>query len=221
MNDETMKLNEKAIRIAEEQLRKTYSPDKMLMQAVNALSEEEHLINVEYERLREMYWRYYPELLESVNNINKLISVVDEQGKPPESMGYDLSSDELIMMKNYAKNIKEHLTVLKMLEKFIKDKSREIMPNTSEIATPVLTAKLITLAGGFKNMAFMPASTIQLLGAEKALFRHLRSKAKCPKHGIILQHQDIQSAKNKGKAARQLANHIMIAVRKDYFGGSI
>ena len=94
-----------------------------------------------------------------------------------------------------------------------------VQTQTSEIATPVLTAKLITLAGGFKNMAFMPASTIQLLGAEKALFRHLRSKAKCPKHGIILQHQDIQSAKNKGKAARQLANHIMIAVRKDYFGG--
>jgi len=222
MDKETIKLNEQAIKKAIAGIKNTYSPDKMIIQAVQALNEEETSINTEYERLREMYWRYYPEKIEMVDNVGQLINTMSKEVKvPATSMGYFLNKDELAMMKDYASVVEKHLEAIKVLEAFIKIETRKITPNTSKICSPLITAKLITLAGGFKNIALMPASTIQLLGAEKALFRHLRSKARPPKHGIILHHQKVQAAKNKGKAARQLANKLMITLRQDYFGGKI
>jgi len=218
ISSETKALNEQAIKIASMKVKATYSPDKMLMQAVDALKEGEHSTNVEYERLREMVWRQYPESLAGLDNANKLTSFVLNGIKTPkDSMGYELSSDEQQMMKDYAQGIKNHVNALKKVEDFIKAKARAIAPLTSEVASPLITAKLITLAHGMKELAMMPASTIQLLGAEKALFRHLRTKTRPPKHGIIFQHESVQSAKNKGRAARQLANKISITIKRDYF----
>ncbi len=220
MDKETIALNKKAINKAIREVRKAYSPDKMIIQAVQALGEEEHCINVEYERLREFYWRYNPEGLSDINNVRQLIkAILEKKERPQDTLGYDLSKEELKLLTDYAGAISEHIKVTDMLEKFIRGQTMKIMPETSRVAGPLLAAKLMALAGSFKDLAFMPASTIQLLGAEKALFRHLRSKAKSPKYGILLFHQSVQSAKNKGKAARQLANRIMIAVAKDYFGG--
>jgi nucleolar protein 56 len=220
MDKETINLNKKAITKAAKDIKKTYSPDKMIMQAVQALNEEEQNTNTEYERLREMFWRYYPEHLEKVDDINKLIKTIIKGIKVPEkSMGYNLSNEELEMMKSYAKAINNHLKTQGLLETFIKKQVRKIAPETANIAGPVLTAKLITLAGGLKQLMLMPSSTIQLLGAEKALFRHLKSGAKPPKHGVILFHQEVQAAKNKGRAARKIANKIMKTIRIDYFRG--
>lgn len=219
VSKKTKELNKKAIEKAIKDVRATYSPDKMIIQAVQAFKEEEHLINVEYERLREFYWRYHPEALERVDSVEELSGLIIKGVKrPADTMGYDLSKEELSLMKSYAEGVKEHLKVIGLLEKFINAETIKIAPNTSRIATPLLTARLIALAGGLKELAFMPASTIQLLGAEKALFRHLKRGSRPPKHGIILSHSSVQSAKNKGKAARQLANKLMISLRKDYFG---
>lgn len=226
-NAETLRLNKKAIKIASEKVRNTYSSDKMIMQAVDALLEEEKMINTEYERLRELYWRYYPEALDKIDSVKKLVRIVrqdrketsKELGIPEETMGYDLNSEELKIMRDYAEVINNHLKATDILEEFIKSSTNNIAPEASKIATPLLTAKLINLAGGFRELALLPASTIQVLGAEKALFRALRSGARGPKHGIILSHQSVQTAKEKGKAARQLANKIAIAVRIDYFRG--
>ena len=80
-------------------------------------------------------------------------------------------------------------------------------------------ARLIALAGSFERLATLPASTIQILGAEKALFRHIKTGAKSPKHGVILQHPLVLDAKAKGKAARQVADKISIAARIDFFKG--
>ncbi len=220
MNKETLELNKKAIKIAVNKIKKTYSRDKIIIQTVQALTEEEHGINIQYERLSDFFWRYNPEELENINSVNQLIKVI-ESDKPriKETMGYDLNDDEIKLIKDYANSIKEHLKVLKILESFIKKQTMIIAPETSNIATPLLTAKLMALAGSFKRLAMLPASTIQLLGAEKALFRHLRTGAKSPKHGVILHHQSVQSAKNKGKAARQLANKISTAIKIDFFRG--
>ena len=90
-------------------------------------------------------------------------------------------------------------------------------PHIQEIAGTLIGAKLIAQKGTLKELAFMPASTIQLLGAEKALFRHLKSKSRSPKYGYIMHHPTVASAQNKGKAARQLANKIAKAAKQDYF----
>jgi nucleolar protein 56 len=220
MKQETKELNKNAISVAVKKISKSYSPDKMIIQAVQALTEEEHCINIEYERLRDFLWRYYPELIDKIKDVEQLTSLLIKGVEAPSnSMGYELNKQELGLIKSYSMIVKEHLKVIKVLEGFIKEQTSRIAPITSKTATPLLTAKLMTLAGSFKSLALMPASTIQLLGAEKALFRHLRSRARPPKHGIILSHSRVQTAKNKGKAARQLANEIMKSVRIDYFGG--
>lgn len=111
------------------------------------------------------------------------------------------------------------------IEKKISEKSRKIAPNTSTILGPVLTARLISKANGLEKLAKMPVSKIQILGAEKSLFRYLKEKeegkaSKSPKYGVIYLSPYIVNAKgNRGKIARLLASKIMIAARIDYFSG--
>jgi nucleolar protein 56 len=80
---------------------------------------------------------------------------------------------------------------------------KENCPNLREVAGSNLGARLIALGGSFERLTKLPASTIQVLGAEKALFRHLKTGAKSPKHGVILQHPLVMHHKEKGKASRQ------------------
>jgi RNA processing factor Prp31 len=106
------------------------------------------------------------------------------------------------------------------LAEFIDKNMKEELPNFSEIAGTLLGAKLLAEAGSKRKLAFMPSSTMQVLGAEKALFNHLKKKTSCPKHGVIFNHPLIQKIpKNKrGKAARILAGKLSLAAKIDYFG---
>jgi nucleolar protein 56 len=96
---------------------------------------------------------------------------------------------------------------------------RIVAPNTAEIIGPLIGARLIALAGGIQKMAMMPASTIQILGAEKALFRFKKEGGRPPKHGVIFQHQTLNSAPKtqRGKIARLLAIKISTAIKADAF----
>src|SRR4030065_417735 len=95
------------------------------------------------------------------------------------------------------------------------------MPNFSAVAGPLLGARLLSVAGSLDRLAMMPSSTIQLLGAEKALFRHLKGEGKAPKYGILFGHPLIQQAtkETKGKVARLVAAKLSIAARLDRFAG--
>jgi nucleolar protein 56 len=97
----------------------------------------------------------------------------------------------------------------------------EVAPNIKALAGSLLGARLIALTGGLINLAKMPASTVQVLGAEKALFRSLKTGARPPKHGIIFQHTIIHDGKRwqRGKMARALAGKLAIAARSDAFSG--
>jgi nucleolar protein 56 len=96
----------------------------------------------------------------------------------------------------------------------------EVAPNTKAMVGALLGARLIAVAGSLQNLAMRPASTIQVLGAEKALFRSLKTGARPPKHGLIFQHTLLHDAKKwqRGKIARALAGKLAIAVRADAFG---
>jgi nucleolar protein 56 len=108
------------------------------------------------------------------------------------------------------------------LEAHVASTAKDVAPNLSEVAGPVLAAKLIEKAGSVTKLAMMPSSTIQLLGAEKALFRAKKSRSKPPKHGLIFQHPYVHSKPRRlrGRAARMLAAKLAIAARADAFSGN-
>lgn len=97
----------------------------------------------------------------------------------------------------------------------------DLAPNLTALAGPLLGARLIALAGGLEQLAKMPSSTVQVLGAEDALFAHLRGEAPSPKHGIIFTHVYIRDThpNDRGSAARALAGKLSIAARIDHYAG--
>ena len=108
---------------------------------------------------------------------------------------------------------------IKRLEKQIDVDMNKIAPNTSKIVGPLIGARLISIAGGIQKLAVLPASTVQILGAEKALFRFKKEGGKPPKHGVVFQHPLLNRSPRaeRGKIARLLATKTAIAVKADVF----
>jgi nucleolar protein 56 len=104
---------------------------------------------------------------------------------------------------------------------FVERRAPTIAPNLAEMAGPVLAARLVALAGGLEALAKMPSGTVQVLGAEDALFAHLRGDAPSPKHGVIYTHEAVRGTRpgDRGSAARALAGKLAIAARADYYSG--
>jgi nucleolar protein 56 len=108
------------------------------------------------------------------------------------------------------------------ISEYIDGLMAQVAPNIKAVVGGAIGARLISLAGGLAHLARLPASTIQVLGAEKALFRALRSHAKPPKHGVIYQYPDIRGSPKlqRGRIARALAGKITIAARVDAMSGA-
>ncbi len=107
------------------------------------------------------------------------------------------------------------------LREFVESETPSVAPNLAAIAGPVLGARLIALAGGLKSLARMPSGTVQVLGAEDALFAHLQGRATSPKHGVIFTHRYVRETppEERGSAARALAGKLTIAARVDHYSG--
>jgi nucleolar protein 56 len=105
------------------------------------------------------------------------------------------------------------------MSNFVENVMTQIAPNVTKICGPTIGARLIAKAGGLEKLARAPSSTIQILGAEKAIFRAIRTGAKPPKHGVIFQHTLIHESPKwqRGRIARALASKIAIAARVDYY----
>jgi len=107
------------------------------------------------------------------------------------------------------------------LRAFIERTAPDVAPNLSAMAGPVLAVRLMDLAGGLESLAKMPSGTVQLLGAEDALFAHLRGDGPSPKHGVIYTHDYVRGIDpaNRGSAARAVAGKFTIAARVDHYSG--
>ncbi|WP_424018746.1 NOP5/NOP56 family protein [Halorientalis pallida] len=107
------------------------------------------------------------------------------------------------------------------LRAFVEATTPEVAPNLAALAGPVLAARLLSLAGGLESLAKKPSGTVQVLGAEDALFAHLRGDAPSPKHGIIYTHDAVRGTRpeDRGSAARALAGKLAIAARIDHYSG--
>jgi nucleolar protein 56 len=122
-------------------------------------------------------------------------------------------------LKPFEKTLKTVNDEIQRLQDQIEADMKAIAPNTSTIIGPLIGARLIALAGGMQRMAMLPASTVQILGAEKALFRFKKEGGRPPKHGVIFQHPLINRAprNERGKIARLLAIKTSIAMKADVF----
>ena len=151
--------------------------------------------------------------LDSVNNLLKENASEWKQRKPTGE-----AIREYQQLEENTQKIEEEK---KSLTEFIEKEMASEFPNFSALATPIIGAKLLSSAGSKKRLCFSPSSTIQVLGAEKALFSHIRKNTKSPKHGHIFNHPLMQKLprSKRGKAARLIAGKLTIALKQDYFGG--
>lgn len=219
--------------------------DLIAAQAIQALDDLDKTINLLMSRIREWYGIQFPELDRHLDKHETYCRLVVNLGyreafteenlakeELPEtkiqqiakaagsSMGADIAEADLREIQALCKSILNLYSLRQKLEEYMDDVMQEIAPNIKSLAGSLLGARMIAIAGGLQNVARLPASTIQVLGAEKALFRSLKTGTRPPKHGLIFQHTYIHDAKRwqRGKLARALAGKLAIAARADAFG---
>jgi nucleolar protein 56 len=219
-------LRDAMIEVAKKRLRKAVGIDDHLSQAVQTIDDLIQTSNLLSERLHDWYNLHFPEL-EKVVSGSKYTKLIAEHGDRESipgvefegSVGAELAEEEKDTIMQFAQLLNEVNTEKQKLEEYIDTNMREHASNIAHLAGPLIGARLICLAGGLDDLAKMPSSTIQLLGAEKALFRHLKEGTKPPKHGVIFQHPYLHKAPywQRGNIARAFAGKISIAARADYF----
>jgi nucleolar protein 56 len=210
---------------------KVIAEDRYIIQAVKAIDDLNKTANLLSERLHEWYSLHYPELGPDVGDerFAQLIAqfgdraeVAKEGGLPDvsKSVGAPLGDQDRSAVMAYAGALEGVFKTRGDVEAYIEDRMKEIAPNLSHLIGPILAAKLIALAGGLERLARLPASTVQMLGAEKAFFRHITEGQDLPKHGVIFQHPLIHASPfwQRGKIARAMASKIAIAAKSDAYG---
>ncbi len=228
-------LREVAMLMAKVELREALGEeDRLLMQAIEALDDVDEGLNLLSERMREWYSLHFPELDAEVEDHGKYASLIrdyrsregfeasEEFGElARRSSGGELGERDISVLSDLAVEIIRIQAFRRSLEGYISSKMEEIAQNLSALAGPLVGAKLISIAGGLEELARMPGSRIQVLGAEKALFRHIKEKGTPPKHGVIFQHPLVKTSPwwQRGKIARSFASKIAIAARVDAFSG--
>jgi len=218
--------------------------DLHISQSINALDELDKIINVIGTRLREWYGLHFPELDYLIQNIFTYAEIVKLAGNRnnidlnmlenlgieskraemilvavQRSKGGDILEENLSIIKKLANEVIMQTELRKILAQQIEEMMEKIAPNIKELLTATVGARLMAKAGSLQKLSVMPASTIQIIGAEKALFRSLKTGAPPPKHGILFQHPILHSAPKwqRGKMARAIASKVAIAARIDLF----
>ena len=218
--------------------------DLHLVQAVNTLDEIDEIINTISTRIREWYGLHFPELDYLLQNIITYANIVRDAGsrenitkellsqlEVPEkkieliqqaiskSQGGDLTVESSESLKILASEVLKLSELRTNLSSTIENLMEILAPNLKNILTAIIGARLIAKAGSLLRLAQMPSSTIQIIGAEKALFRALKTGTRPPKHGLIFQHPSVNSAPKwqRGKIARALSSKLAIAVRIDVY----
>merc|ERR1712013_104376 len=221
--------------------------DNMIIQAICLLDQLDKDINTFAMRVREWYSWHFPELVKIVKDnyvyaraasyiknrsnltedkIEGLAEILMDEDKAKEvlnasrtSMGMDMSDIDMINVDNFTSRLIKLAEYRKELYGYLQDKMALVAPNLATLIGDTVGARLISHAGSLTNLAKAPASTVQILGAEKALFRALKTRGNTPKYGLIFHSSFIgrAGAKNKGRISRYLANKCSIASRIDAF----
>jgi nucleolar protein 56 len=218
--------------------------DLHIIQSINALDELDKIINTVGARLREWYGLHFPELDNLIQSLIAYAEIVSRAGlrqnitaeilqdagmqdKKVEvildaarrSKGGDMTPENLAIVKRLADQVISQSDLRRVLADHVEVAMETVAPNVKELLTVTVGARIIAKAGSLARLATLPASTIQVLGAEKALFRALKTGARPPKHGLLFQHPLVHSAPKwqRGKIARAVASKVAIAARIDYY----
>ncbi len=243
------KIREYAIYESERKIReKAAQPDLQVVQAVQAVDDLDRTFNLISMRVREWYGLHFPELDKLVEDPYSYVRFVAKVGKRDnvdedrlkelgiagnraravvdaamQSKGGDMRDEDIDAVVSLAELAIQIRRTREKLARHVERNMRRIAPNITAIAGPTIGARLLARAGGLEKFAKLPASTIQVLGAEKALFRALRKGTKPPKHGILFQHPWVHSAPRwqRGKIARVIAAKLALAARIDLYRGEL
>ncbi|XP_066502428.1 nucleolar protein 56 [Hoplias malabaricus] len=221
--------------------------DNMIIQSIALLDQLDKDINTFSMRVREWYGYHFPELIKIVSDNSTYCKVAKFIGNRKElseeslealeeitmdsakaqaileasrsSMGMDISPIDLINIESFSSRVVSLTAYRQELQHYLRSKMSQVAPNLAALIGEVVGARLISHAGSLTNLAKYPASTVQILGAEKALFRALKTRGNTPKYGLIFHSTFIgrAAAKNKGRISRYLANKCTIASRIDCF----
>ncbi|KAF2175066.1 Nop-domain-containing protein [Zopfia rhizophila CBS 207.26] len=222
--------------------------DNHIIQAIATLDQLDKDVNLFCMRLRENYGWHFPELVKMVSNnetyaqlvlaigdksrltdddLHDLAAIVNDDESIAQSiinaarvsMGRDLSEADMENVMTFAKRAVSLAAYRKSLSNYLSNKMGAVAPNLAALIGDTVGARLISKAGSLTNLSKYPASTVQILGAEKALFRALKTKGNTPKYGLIYHSSFIgkTSMKSKGRISRFLANKCSIASRIDNF----
>jgi nucleolar protein 58 len=224
-----------------------FSPDKvdvMIIQAISLLDDLDKEINTYSMRVKEWYGWHFPELAKILNDNIAYAKVVKKLGSRSNietvklddileetiiasvhraatmSVGSEISLEDIQNIIELCDQVMESNAYREELTDYIKHRMQAIAPNLTVLVGELVGAKLIARAGSLVNLAKHPASTVQIIGAEKALFRALKAKKNTPKYGIIYNASLVGHAtlKNKGKVSRVLANKTVLSARVDALG---
>ncbi len=210
---------------AKRQVRKAVRTEDHLRQAVAAADDLLGQENTLLEHVREWYGLHFPELARMVDE-RAYLELVASHGRREnlpmdtgESVGAELGDVEEHELMAMAQLARTQAARRAELETYIQHTVQGLAPNVSTLAGPMIAARLVTQAGSVEELARCPAGTIQLLGAERALFRHLKTGSRAPKHGILFQHPLVHRAPpwQRGAIARAFAGKIAMAARADAY----
>ena len=206
--------------------------DKLLIQAINSIDEIDESISQLIERIRQWETIYFPEI-ETIHNNESYIKLISDYSSREEAIkdnpdifkdiltsnGADLKQEDILILNDFAKSLKSLQSSRVNIEKYIDSKMTTLAPNLKNLIGASLGAKLISHIGSLKRLSTLSASTIQIIGAEKAMFRHLKTGENPPKHGLIYQSPYVRGSNYwiRGKVARKLSLKITFAVRKDVY----
>ncbi len=223
-------MHEVMIRLGKLRTSEPMTRDKSAVQAVRSLDDLIETSNLMNERLHEWYGMHFPELAdyardkkyaELVARFGEREGIIEELGLEIESIGSEFDSDDMRAVMDLADQLCMIYDSRERTEEYISEIIKDACPNLCALIGGPLTARLISLSGGLERLASLPSSTVQMLGAEKAMFRHLKSGKKPPKHGVIYQYPSVHRAPywQRGNIARALACKISIAAKIDQYGG--
>ena len=204
--------------------------DRNLVQAIRSLDDLIETANLMSERLHEWYGMHFPELADYAKD-ERYARVISDHGDREsvisaleldlESIGSDMDSEDILAVRDLAGTLCSVYMSRERTEDYISEIVERSCPNMCALLGGPLSARLISLAGGLGRLASLPSSTVQLMGAEKAMFRHLKSGKRPPKHGVLYQHPSVHTAPywQRGKIARSLAGKALIAAKIDSCDG--
>lgn len=194
------RLREVALGLVCRQLGQLATAEQDLLQMVEAVDDISEAINLLDERLYEWHRLHHQRIIHG------------------RDLAESLSEDRT--MGSFARAILGLRDSRKSMEQEVGIRVEKLAPNLSALAGPVLAARLVSRAGSLHRLAEMPSSRVQVMGAEKSLFKHLDGRAPSPKHGIIFRHPAVMGAPRRlrGKVARALAGKLSLAARLDYYG---